>query len=299
MSRRRLPSCHGFGVSKLYKLTDFDTLNPVGQRVVAPSNLADWLIGRGQHFITSQQASALLGVQPNEVATSLGRARQARKMVSVTKGAWVPVPPEYRQAGAPPPLHYIDPLMAHLGHPYYVGFLSAAAIHGASHHPSMILQVVTSARLRDRQIGGSRIGFIQRAAAAGRATQQSDTPTGRVAVSTSPTTVLDLAGSPGRGGGVSNVATVIGDLLASGLLDIESLPGVAATFPAAAVQRAGYLLEYMAAETGVEASVADVLDELSRMPGTDWAPLTPGGSRQGARDQRWRIVANTTVEHDL
>lgn len=269
------------------------------QRVVTPSNLADWLIGRGQHFIASQEAAILLDVQPHEVSASLGRARQARKMVSVTKGAWVPVPPEYREAGAPPPLHYIDPLMAHLNHSYYVGFLSAAAIHGASHHPSMILQVVTPARLRDRQIGGSRISFIQRSAAAERSTQQSNTATGRVAVSTSSTTVLDLADSPNRGGGVSNVATVIGDLLISRLLDVESLPVVAAAFPATAVQRAGYLLEYMAAETGVETSVADALDELSRMSSTDWAPLTPGGSSDGARDQRWRVVVNATVEHDL
>ncbi|WP_419551401.1 type IV toxin-antitoxin system AbiEi family antitoxin domain-containing protein [Candidatus Poriferisodalis sp.] len=220
-------------------------------------------------------------------------------MTSVTKGAWVPVPPEFRDAGAPPPLHYIHPLMRHLRHTYYVGFLSAAAIYGAAHHPSMILQVVASARLRDRQIGGSRISFIQRAATDQRATQQSNTPTGRVTVSTSSTTVLDLADSPGRGGGVSNVATVIGDLLISRLLDIESLPAAAAAFPAAAVQRAGYLLEYMAVETGVETSVADVLDELTLMSSTDWAPLVPGGPGDGARDQRWRIVVNAAVEHDL
>lgn len=220
-------------------------------------------------------------------------------MISATKGGWIPVPPEFRQAGAPPPLHYIDPLMGHLRHPYYVGFLSAAAIHGAAHHPSMILQVATPARLRDRQIGGSRISFIQRVATDQRATQQSNTPTGRVTVSTSSTTVLDLADSPGRGGGVSNIATVIGDLLLSSSLDIESLPVVAAAFPAAAVQRAGYLLEYMAAETGVETSVTDALDELALMSSRDWASLVPGGPRDGARDQRWRIVVNAAVEHDL
>lgn len=268
-------------------------------RVVTPNNLADWLIGQGRHFVTSQDAARLLGVEPHGVWASLNRARQARKMISVTKSAWVPVPPEYREAGAPPPMHYIDPLMAHLNHPYYVGFLSAAAIHGASHHPSMILQVVTPARLRDRQIGGSRISFIQRAAAAERATQQSNTPTGRVAVSTSPTTVLDLADSPNRGGGVSNVATVIGDLLISRLLDIESLPAVAAEFPTAAVQRTGYLLQFMASETGVESSVSGVLEELSQMVGSEWAPLVPGLRHNGGRDDRWRVVLNAAVEHDL
>ena len=264
-----------------------------------PSNLADWLIGQGRHFITSQDAANLLDVRPHDVWASLNRARQARKVISVTKGGWVPVPPEYRDAGAPPPLHYIDPLMKHLGHPYYVGFLSAAALHGAAHHPPMVLQVVTTARLRDRRIGGSQISFIQRAATAQRATQLVNTATGRVLVSTSATTVLDLADSPERGGGISNVATVIGDLLISRLLDLDAVPVAASEFPAAAVQRAGWLLQLMAPETGVEDSVSAVLEELSQMVSSEWAPLAPGSQFVGKRDDRWRVVLNTEVEHDL
>ncbi len=266
---------------------------------MAPSNLADWLIGRGQHFITSQDAATLLDIRPHEVSTSLGRARQACKMISVTKGGWVPVPPEYRDAGAPPPLHYIDPLMKHLDHPYYVGFLSAAALHGAAHHPPMILQVVTTARLRDRRIGSNRISFVQRAAAAARDTQQTNTPTGRVIVSTSPTTVMDLVDSPDQGGGISNVATVLGDLLISRLLDLESLPATASRFPTAAVQRAGYLLQYMAAETGIESSVSGVLEELCQMVGSEWTPLEPGLGGSDERNDRWRVMLNAIVEHDL
>ena len=99
--------------------------------MVAPGGLADWLMGRGRHFVTTGDAAELLGVAPGVVWSSLDRARQAGKMVSVTKGGWVPVPPEYRNAGAPPPVHYIDQMMNHLGHAYYVGFLSAACFYGA------------------------------------------------------------------------------------------------------------------------------------------------------------------------
>ena len=271
----------------------------MGERAVAPRNLADWLVERGRHFICSQEAAELLGVRPGEVWASLGRARQARKMASVTKGGWVPVPPEYREAGAPPPLHYVDSLMEYLGHPYYVGFLSAAALHGAAHHPPMVLQVVTPARLRSRRIGAERISFVQRAAAAQRETQLANTPTGRVRVSTPATTVLDLAGSPRLGGGVSNIATVIGDLLLSGALDAETLPEVAPAYPKAAIQRAGWLLQLMAEQTDREASTGGALGELSQMTGTEWIPLVPGLPPTGARDQRWRVVLNAEVEHDL
>jgi predicted transcriptional regulator of viral defense system len=92
--------------------------------------IVDWTLARGQHFVTTDEVARLVGVEPDIVSVSLQHAREAPKIVSVTKGAWVPVPPEYRAAGAPPPLHYIDPLMRHLGHPYYVGLLSAARLHG-------------------------------------------------------------------------------------------------------------------------------------------------------------------------
>ncbi|MEZ5260010.1 MAG: type IV toxin-antitoxin system AbiEi family antitoxin [Ilumatobacteraceae bacterium] len=104
----------------------------------------------------------------------------------------MPVPPEYREAGAPPPSHYIDPLMRHLGHPYYVGLLSAARLHGASHQVPMALQVVTPALLRDRWIGSSRLSFIRRSSARSRPTVQRNVPTGRITVATPEVTVLDL-----------------------------------------------------------------------------------------------------------
>ncbi len=43
--------------------------------------------------------------------------------------------------------------MNFLGHPYYVGFLSAAALHSASHQAAMVFHIVTTARLRSRTIG--------------------------------------------------------------------------------------------------------------------------------------------------
>lgn len=99
---------------------------------------------------------------------------------TVTKGGWVPVSAKYRSAGASPPSHFIHQLMDHLGHPYYVGFLSAAAIHGASHQSPMVFQVVTPAKLRERKVGRARLQFIQRSATAKRPRQQHNVPTGRI-----------------------------------------------------------------------------------------------------------------------
>jgi predicted transcriptional regulator of viral defense system len=274
----------------------FDILKNVSTVVLTPASLADWLMARGQHFITTDEIARLVGVEPAVVSVSLQRAREARKVVSVTKGAWVPVPPEYRADGAPPPLHYIDPLMRHLGHPYYVGFLSAARLHGASHQVPMVLQVVTPALLRDRRIGRSQLEFIRRSGMVHRPTIERTVPTGRVTVASPEVTVLDLVEVPASGGGIGNVATVIGDLLLAGAIDSVALTDAAGHYPTVVAQRTGHLVEHMADEIGV----AIRLDRLERLivdaPHTSLDPQRP---RDGQRDRRWRVITNTDIEHDL
>ena len=274
----------------------FDIVAIVRIETVVPGALADWLMARGQHFITTDEVARLVGVEPAVVSVSLQRARETHKMLSVTKGVWVPVPPEYRAAGAPPPLHYIDPLMRHLGHPYYVGLLSAARLHGASHQVPMVLQIVTPALLRDRRIGRSRLEFIRRSATAGRPTVERTVPTGRVTVATPEVTVLDLVETPASGGGLGNVATVFGDLLLAGAIDCDALADAAAHYPTVVAQRTGHLVEHMADEVGVAVRL-DGLEPL--ITEAAFTVLDPQRPRHGQRDRRWRVITNTHIEHDL
>lgn len=262
---------------------------------VSPRELSDWLIGQGRHFVSTPEVAEILGIDVSSVPASLERSREAGKMISVTKGGWVPVPPEYRVAGAPPPSHFVHQLMAHLGHSYYVGFLSAAAIHGASHQAPMVFQVVTPARLRERRIGRGRLRFIHRSAAAERPRRQHLVPTGRIWVSTPEVTVFDLVEAPRYGAGLSNVATIIGDLLVDGVLDPEELAAVGATYPSAVVQRTGYLVDLMAGEVDVEVDTAPLHHVVT---GCRYRPLSPAGGT-GIHDPRWRVVANTRIQHDL
>jgi predicted transcriptional regulator of viral defense system len=274
----------------------FDILHYVPTATVSPSALADWLIARGRHFVTTEEVAELVGVEPSVVSVSLQRAREANKILSVTKGGWVPVPPEYRDAGAPPPLHYIDPLMRHLGHPYYVGLLSAARLHGASHQVPMVLQVVTPALLRDRRIGSNRLEFIRRSSAGRRPTVQRNVPTGRITVATPDVTVLDLVEAPSSGAGLGNVATVIGDLLQEGAIDPDALAEAAADYPSAVAQRTGYLVDHLA--DAVASSIR--LDRLEQLVAdATYTVLDPQRSRGGEHDRRWRVIVNTDIEHDL
>ena len=253
-------------------------------------------MARGRHFVTTDEVAELVGVAPSSVRQSLRRPNAAKQIVSVTNGAWVPVPPEYRAAGAPPPAHFIDPLMGFLGHPYYIGFLSAAAMHGASHQAAMVFQVATPALLRDRVIGSARVQFISRSNVEARPVEEQLVPTGRVNVSTPEVTVLDLVEAPQLGGGLSNVATVIAQLVEDEQLDPRALARQARDYSVAVAQRTGYLVGAMAESVDQQLDLTE-LEEHVRSGSA--VPLATHRDRVGARDERWKVIVNVEIEPDL
>ncbi len=253
-------------------------------------------MAQGRHFVTTDEIGELVGVSPASVRQSLRRPNAAKQIVAVTHGAWVAVPPEFRAAGAPPPAHFIDPLMRLLGHPYYVGFLSAAALHGASHQAAMAFQVATPAVLRDRSVGAGRLQFVRRADAAKRAVVERVVPTGRIRVSTPEVTVLDLVEAPNLGGGLSNVATVVAQLVEDGKVDSGALADQAHGYPRAVAQRAGHLLDTMADHVGSSLN----LDSLRQLvEHGDTVPLAVHRKHAGDVDRRWRVLVNAEIEPDL
>jgi predicted transcriptional regulator of viral defense system len=100
---------------------------------------------------------------------------------------------------------------------------------------------------------------------------------------------------PRYGAGLSNVATIIGDLLPDGVLDPAELAAVGAAYPSAVVQRTGYLVDLMAGEVGVDVDTAPLRDVVA---GCRYRVLSPAGGA-GLADPRWRVVVNTSIEHDL
>ncbi len=85
---------------------------------------------------------------------------QQGRVIAPAGGLWVPVPPQHRIYGSLPGLQLIDLLMRHLERDYYVGWLSAAEVHGAAHQA---LQVAVSAPVQDRSFGRVRLQFAIRA----------------------------------------------------------------------------------------------------------------------------------------
>jgi predicted transcriptional regulator of viral defense system len=94
----------------------------------------DALQGGGRYSFTRQEAIEATGLSPEAVKKSLQRLVKRKRLAKVRDNFYVIVPTEYLAAGAPPATWFIADLMRSFGQPYYVGLLSAAALHGASHH---------------------------------------------------------------------------------------------------------------------------------------------------------------------
>jgi predicted transcriptional regulator of viral defense system len=239
--------------------------------------------------VTTAEAAELLGIPEAHVSPTLARWQRQGSLFSPTKGLYVAIPPEFRLWGAVPASHFIDAMMGHLGHPYYVGRLSAAEVHGYAHQRPQVFQVITTAQLRDRSFGRVRIAFSTSRHAAERPIVEVNTPTGTMRVSTRETTVFDLVARPDESGSLDNVATIIGEMLDDASLDIEALAAVAEGYPASVGQRVGCLLDFMAEHMSVQAATEPLHRRMNR---NTPVMLDPSGRRDGRVDERWNVVVN-------
>jgi predicted transcriptional regulator of viral defense system len=239
-------------------------------------------------------------VPPEQVRVRLHRLVRTGHVFSPSRGLWVAVPPEFRSWGVVPGVQFLDAMMRHLERDYYVGWLSAAELHGAAHQRPQVLQVAVDRHLPDRDVQRVRLRFAERSHLGEVPRERRNVPTGQVWVSTPEATALDLAADPGRGGGVSNVATVLADLAEEQRLDPGRLAAAAAHFGLPAIRRLGYLLD-----TVDLTALADALHPVAdARRATSPDLLSPEGATSEATgdapvDDRWRLRVNAPVEPDL
>src|SRR6266852_6399090 len=120
------------------------------------------LLSAGRAVFTRDEAVAALGVTPRGYLKAAERLQKRHALLNPRHGFYVVVPPQYLSWGAPPPTWYIDDLMRHEEHAYYVGLLKAAERHGATHQAVMEFQVVTDKRMPKIRAGRSILSFVYR-----------------------------------------------------------------------------------------------------------------------------------------
>lgn len=266
------------------------------REVTAPeeaSAFVDQLQATGIYTFSHAQARAALPASEIAVDNALRRLKKRGRIVTPRRGFYVIVPTEYTTAGSPPPSWFIDDLMGFLGQPYYVGLLSAAAIHGASHQQPMTFQVVTDRPTREGMAGRAHISFHMSRQVVVTPATRVQTETGTMIVSTSESTAFDIVRYAAACGGWSNVATVLIEL--SERLEPEALGAVAQLRKTPEIQRLGYLLDRIS-----QPRLADPL--LRVLASRRYRPVALASDAPPASADAvspWRVIPNLDVEIDL
>ncbi|HXE54448.1 MAG TPA: type IV toxin-antitoxin system AbiEi family antitoxin [Tepidisphaeraceae bacterium] len=250
----------------------------------------DHLQAGGRYSFTRGEAFNASGLSPDALSKSLQRLASKNRVAKVKENFYAIVPLEYLSAGAPPAVWFADELMRSMRLPYYVGLLSAAALHGASHHQPQEFQIVTAASQRALQVGRQRIRFFVRRGVAGTPVTHIKTPTGTVRVSTPEATALDLVRFAKESGYFDNIVTVLSELAER--INPEEL-GRAAERNAAmpTVQRLGYLLDL----AGAGAAAAPLAEIVRRRRPRTVSLRSDRPAKTDERNARWALLVNEHV----
>jgi predicted transcriptional regulator of viral defense system len=253
----------------------------------------DLLQSGGKYWFTKDQLKKVSGDKDSTLKTSLWRLEKKRRIARIRRGFYVIIPLEYSAQGIIPPDWFINDLMKFLGKPYYVGLLSAAAIHGAGHHQPQEFQVVVPKEMRKVRLGRLQIRFLKKSEAGQAALVQAKTTTGYMNVASPAVTALDLVTYSKQAGGLDRVATVIAELKEK--LDSRALLAAAQQETSlASIQRLGWLLEKLGAHEEVIP-----MQQYLQSKSLWYVKLDSEQPKRGfPRDSRWRVVVNARVESE-
>jgi len=261
---------------------------------IKASDSAKWLLSRGIASVTTDELAALLGIPKNQVPQRMAPLKHKGELISPAEGLWIPVPPEYMTWKAPPAIEIIDAMMRHLHVDYYIGWLSAAEMHGVSHHAPQVFQVATSKPIRDRTVGRSRFRFYHRTRINQVPLIRIETRSGMVPISCKEATLLDAANDITIVGGIDNAANVIIELCEKTAPDIDVLASLSMHYPVTAIRRLGYLIE--------EFTDIDGLEPLKAASSASKAALSllhAKSGHKGTINANWNLKINREVSPDV
>lgn len=260
-------------------------------------SLSQWILEQERRGRTSFSVSELHDVFPERstsvIKTDLRRLYVSGRIQLVYRGFYVIVPVQYQLKGVVPPTYYINELMAYLRKPYYVGLLSAAAVHGAAHQRVMETQVVTIPP-RSRTSRNNLISWHYRQQIPSHLLVTKNAEMGTIKYSNAALTAVDLVQFATNIGGYGRAATVLAELMEA--VDINKMESVVPFTTTATLQRLGYLLEFVLCEQ----EKADTLYWLLREHKTSYKtiPLSKEHAIAPAEHNRWCVNANIEIEID-
>ncbi|MCI0441926.1 type IV toxin-antitoxin system AbiEi family antitoxin, partial [bacterium] len=185
-------------------------------------------------------------------------------------------------------------LMKFLGRRYYVGVLTAAALHGAAHQQPQQYHVVVSSAVRPVESDAVRIQFFRNKGLRRVAVEQIKTYTGYIPVSNPTCTALDLIRFNPKIGGLDAVLTTLVEL-AEKITPEDLIAAARKESERSQVQRLGWMLD----RAGRKDLSEPLGDWLAKKHPTK-VPLDISRRERGFhKDPLWQVIVNAEPEAEL
>ena len=261
-------------------------------------NISEWIHSReirGKSTFSVADVKDAFAERPSKnINTELSRQVSRGRVQSVYRGFYVIVPVQYQLKGVIPPAYYVDGLMEYVGKPYYLGLLSAASMHGATHQRAMKTQVMTVVPRIKESGKNSLLDWNYRQEIPEAFVMKKNAEIGTLRYSGPELTAVDLVQFASHVGGYQRVATVLAELMDS--VDMEKMGELLRFTTVATIQRFGYLLEYVLSRQ----DQADALFQVLKTQGS-WNSILLSNDRDrrvSAPANRWHVNGNIDIEVD-
>lgn len=254
------------------------------------------LQSRGAFAFSIESAKTeLSGYTGIALKRALSRMSGKGKIISIHKGYYLILPPQYAIKGILPPALFIEAFFKFLNRPYYISLLNAAAYHGAAHQQPQEYFVMTNFPvMRPTQKKGLKINYVSIDKIPENLLEKRKTEAGYLAVSNPVLTATDLVQFEKRIGGINRAATILNELMEvlkpSGFNE-DILTHAAVT----TLQRLGYLLEFVCNNKELSDSLFKKMEQ--RKLKLFRIPLKASGQTKGFfSGNRWKVIVNTEID---
>lgn len=264
--------------------------------------IREWINDRSIHgksyFSVEDIRVAFPNIVENSMRRELSRLVAGRVIISVYRGFYVIVPPQYAVDLKVPAYFYIDQLMSYIGKPYYLSLLTAGVLWGAAHQRPQRTSVMTiPPRARTSTSRNDDLLWTYRSYIPEEFLKRKNSETGTILYSNAELTSIDLVQFEHLIGGLSRAATILSELVentnysnaaTSGLFSLTTIP---------TIQRLGFVLD----EILEEAEQADMMYNqlIQYAPNYTYQFLSRRSPHKKDNcNKRWKIFVNTFIEPD-
>jgi predicted transcriptional regulator of viral defense system len=249
---------------------------------------------QGNYTFTLEDVRKKVPGSNDAISLALNRAVRKNKIVSIRKGFYVIIPPEYSNKGIIPVTYFIDELMKWLARSYYLGLYSAAALLGAAHQQPMESYVIThKPPLRSIRNDRLLLNFLVKTVWDDQDIRQIKTDMGYIRISSPELTALDLVYYQHKGG-INRALVIIEELTEH--IKPKILLEAAKRYPfTAAVQRIGFLFDKELSFNELSKPLESYIFQNQPV----YTRLSTRHPKKGNYNSKWKIVKNIPLESEI